>query len=71
MHLQAQTARRNPRRMREMAHFSIPNVEERIVALEEKDKLTESKRPSIIRISKMLESMHVYRVQGIPLRNCG
>ena len=51
------TARPNARRMREMVHRSILATEERIAALEEKDVLTESHRQSVIRISKMLETM--------------
>ena len=40
-----------------MVHQSILAMEERIVALEEKDVLTESHRQSVIQISKMLETM--------------
>ena len=58
-----QPVRPNARRMREMVHRSILNVEERIVALEGKDVLTDSHRQSVIRISKMLETMCVDRGQ--------
>ena len=52
-----QPVRPNARRMREMVHRSILATEDRIAALEEKEVLTESHKQSVIRISKMLETM--------------
>ena len=53
----APAVRPNARRLREMVHHSILNMEERIAALEECDVMTESRKQSVIRISKMLETM--------------
>ena len=52
-----QPVRPNARRMQEMVHRSILCMEERIVALEAKNVLTDSHQQSVIRISKMLETM--------------
>ena len=52
-----QTARPNACRMREMVHQTILAMEKRIVTLEGKDVLSESYRRSVIRISKMLETI--------------
>ena len=49
--------RPNSRRLRKLFHHSILNMEDRIVALEGKDVLTDAHKQSVIRISKMLETM--------------
>ena len=49
--------RPNARRLRELVHHSILNMEDRIVALEAKDVLTDAHKQSVMRISKMLETM--------------
>ena len=51
------TVRPNSRRLRQLVHHSILNMEQRIAALEEKEVLTDSHRQSVMRISKMLEGM--------------
>ena len=52
-----QLMRLNTCRMREVVHLSILGMEERIVALEARDILTDSHRQAVIHISKMLETM--------------
>ena len=47
----------NARRLRDLVHCSILNMEERIAVLEAKELLTEAHRQATIRISKMLEGM--------------
>ena len=52
-----QPVRPNSRRLRQLVHHSILNMEERIATLEAKEPLTDSHRQAVMRISKMLESM--------------
>ena len=52
-----QPVRPNSRRLRQLVHHSILNMEQRIATLEAKVILTDSHRQSVVRISKMLESM--------------
>ena len=52
-----QLGRPNAGRMREMGHRSILGMDERIVALEARDVLTDSHQQAVICISKMLEIM--------------
>ena len=49
--------RPNARRLRDLVHHSILNMEERIAALEKHDVLTDAHKQSVMRISKMLETM--------------
>ena len=49
--------RPNAHRLRKFGHHSIQNMEDRIVALEGKDGLTDTHNNSVMRISKMLETM--------------
>ena len=52
-----QPVRPNSRKLRQLVHRSILNMEGRIATLEAKEPLTDSHRQAVLRISKMLESM--------------
>ena len=47
----------NARRRRQMVHRSVLSLEGQIAALEGREVLTESQRQTVLRISKMLESI--------------
>ena len=47
----------NPHRRRQMVHQSVLSFERQIATSEGRDVLTESQRQTVLRISKMLESM--------------
>ena len=49
--------RPNARGLRDLFHYSILNIEERIAVLEKHDALTDAHKQSVMRISKMLETM--------------
>ena len=49
--------RPNACRLSKLVHHSILNMEDRIMALEGKDVLTDAHKQSVMRISKMLETI--------------
>ena len=52
-----QPVRPNSRRLRQLVHHSMLNMEERIATLETKEVVTDLHKQSVMRISKMLESI--------------
>ena len=62
--------RPNARRLHELVHHSILNMEDRIVTLEGKNVLTSTHKQSVVRISKTLETM-CSEFKGLPLQTCG